>query len=86
MKKGNILWPKCHSGRSVTGQNVTSQNDTGETVSSQSVLGQKVTLSKCHSGQSVPAKVFLAKVSFWPNCDSAANVSVPNFGETKPIL
>jgi hypothetical protein len=42
------LWPKCHSG-----QTVNSKSDTGQTVS----------LAKV-SGQSVPTKVSLAKVSF----------------------
>ena len=74
------LWPKCHSGQSVTGQNVTSQSDTGQTVSPAKVSLAKVSLAKrslcpkCHSGQTVPAKLSLAKVSFWPKCDSAVKL------------
>ena len=43
------LWPKCHSGQSVTGQKVTSQCNTG-----QSVSPAKVSLwPKGHSSQNV---------------------------------
>ena len=66
------LWPKFHSGQSVT-----SQIDTGQSVSPAKLSLAKLSLAKrsfcpkCHSGQSV-----LAKVS-WPKCHSGQIVIQP---------
>ena len=38
--------------------------------------------SKGHSGHSVPTKVSLDKVSYWPKCDSAVNGLVGRQGGT----
>ena len=78
------LWPKCHSGQSVSLAKVSlwpkchsGQSVTGQTVSLAKLSLAKVSLAKrslwpnCQTGQSVLAKVSLAKESFWPKCDSA---------------
>ena len=62
------LWPRCHSGQSVTGQTVSPAKLS---------LAKRSLWPNCQSGQTVLAKVSLAKVSFWPKCDSAPLIRSP---------
>ena len=64
------LWPKCHSGQSVTGQSVTLAKVSLAKVSPARVTGQNVSPAKVSL-----AKVSLAKGSLWPNCHSGQSVS-----------